>query len=224
MSGVRGYWGRDHLDPDGIPPDGLRRTLYGIYPAGHLFDDDTPGPMSSSKVGNNGAGIAPIMLVAFVDFMLAEAALTLGTGDANALLLSGIQKHIDYVRTWSLTTSEATKINAFESAADHNVKRDDYISIVDAEYDAAGSDTDRMGIIAREYWISLFGNGNEAYNLYRRTGMPDNLQLGQIPNFGNFPRSFFYPNDYVVRNNTQNQKADHNVQVFWDSNPAGFID
>lgn len=223
LPGTRGYWGRDHLDPQGIPPDGLRRTLWGLYPAGHIFDDNTPGPMSSAKSGNAGAGIQPIMLASFVDFMLAEVALELGIGTPKTLLLSAVAGHIDYVRTWSLTTKEAAKITTFMSNAAHTTKRDAYVSIIGAEYDAATTNPARMRIIAREYWIALFGNGNEAINLYRRTGMPDNMQPGQIPNFGKFPRSFFYATDFVVRNNTVDQKASHDVQVFWDNNPAGFI-
>lgn len=224
MPGVRGYWGRDHLDPDGIPPDGLRRTLWGVYPAGHIFDDNTPGGMTAAKTGNTGGGIAPIMLAAYVDFMLAEADLMLGTGaNANALLLSGVQKHVDFVRAWSLTTTESAKITTFQSTTAFNTKRTTFLSRVDAQYDAATSNTDRLRIIAREYWISLFGNGNEAYNLYRRTGMPDNMQPGQVTTIGDFPRTFLYPTDFVVRNNTVDQKENHNVQVFWDNNPAGFI-
>lgn len=224
LPGVRGYWGRDHLDPQGIPPDNLARTLYGVYPGGASFDNNTPGPMAAAKQGNGGAGIHPIMLAAYVDFMLAEVALTLGIGNVKALLLSGIQKHIAYVRTWSLTTAEAATITAFSPTAAHDVKTTAYLNYVDDEYDDATTDTDRMRIIAREYWISLFGNGNEAYNLYRRTGQPDGMQPGQIPNFGKFPRTFFYPNDHVVLNKTE-QKANHDVRVFWDNNPiAGFID
>lgn len=224
LPGTRGYWGRDHLDPQGIPPDGLRRTLWGLYPAGHIFDDNTPGPMGTAKLGQSGAGIQPIMLTSFVDFMLAEVALTLGIGTPQTLLASGISKHIDFVRSWSLTTREAAKVTAFMPAATHTTRRNAYLAIVNAEYAAATNDTDRMRIIAREYWIALFGNGNEAVNLYRRTGQPDNMQPGQIPNFGAFPRTFFYATDFVTRNNTVNQKADHNVQVFWDNNPTGFID
>lgn len=225
LPGTRGYWGRDHMDPDGIPPDNLRRTLYGVYPAGALFDDNTPGAMNATKTGGRGAGIQPIMLTSFVDFMLSEAALTLGTtGDPRVLLLSGIQKHIDYVRTWSLTTTEAAKINTFSPAAAHNTKRDAYVALINTEYNAAAATQDRLRIIAREYWKSLYGSGLEAYNLYRRTGMPDNMQPGQVPDIGKFPRSFFYPNDYVVRNRNAVQKTNHDATVFWDTNPAGFID
>lgn len=225
LPGMRGYWGRDHLDPQGIPPDNLARTLYGLYPAGGTFDNNTPMPMSTTNVGNRGAGIEPIMLSAFVDFMLAEAALTLGTtGDAKQLLISGITKHINFVRTWSLTTQEAAKITAYIPEAAHADNRTRYVNKVSEDYDAAASQTDKMRVIAREYWIALYGNGLEAYNLYRRTGQPDGMQPGQIPNFGNFPRTFLYPANTVERNKNAPQKPNGlKTKVFWDTNPDGFI-
>lgn len=226
MPGTRGYWGRDHLDPQGIPPDNLGRTLYGVYPAGGSFDNDNPAPMSAANRGALGAGIEPIMLAAFVDFMLAEVHLTLrqDPAAAKASMTSGAQKHIDFVRTWSLSTAEAAKITAYQDAAAFGASRDQYIAKIGNDYDAAASQTDRMRVIAREYWISLYGSGNEAYNLYRRTGQPDGMQPGQIPSFGRFPRTFFYPSDHVNLNSNAPQKASHDVKVFWDNNPDGFID
>lgn len=225
MPGTRGYWGRDHLDPQGIPPDGNLRTLYGLYPAGHSFDNDTPASMNSANRGNNGAGLGPIMMAAFVDFMLAEVALELNNDPAAAktAMMSGIQKHINFVRSWSLTTAEAAKIRAFEPDAAFDAKRTQYLDAVSAEYDAAADAKSRLRVIAREYWISLYGSGNEAYNLYRRTGQPDNMQPGQIASFGKFPRSFFYPADHINLNANAAQKASHDVKVFWDNNPDGFI-
>lgn len=226
MPGSRGYWGRDHLDPQGIPPDNLGRTLYGLYPAGASFDNNQPASMAAANRGANGAGIQPIMLAAFVDFMLAEAALTLNNDPAAArtAMLSGAQKHINFVRTWALTTAEAAKITAFQDATAFGALRDQYLDKIGQDYDAGTTNTDRMRVIAREYWISLFESGNEAYNLYRRTGQPDNMQPGQIASFGKFPRTFFYPITFVTLNSNGNQKASHDVTVFWDNNPAGFID
>ncbi|HMO38556.1 MAG TPA: SusD/RagB family nutrient-binding outer membrane lipoprotein [Saprospiraceae bacterium] len=224
MPGERGYWGRDHLDPQGIPPDNNRRTLYGIYPAGVLFDNNAPASITASTPGNGGAGILPIMLASYVDFMRAEAALQLGTtGSPKDLMVAGATKHINFVRTWSLTTTEAAKIRAFQSDADYAADRDRYTAHISAEYDAAASNIDRMRLIAREYWISLYGGGNEAYNLYRRTGQPDNMQPGQIPNFGRFPRTFPYPDSHVNRNANAQQKPSFDSKVFWDNNPDGFI-
>ncbi len=34
-----GYWGRDHGNNEGTPPDGFLKTTFGVYPAGGRFDD-----------------------------------------------------------------------------------------------------------------------------------------------------------------------------------------
>ena len=102
LPGKRGYWGRDFMDPQGIPPDNLLRTLYGVYPVGGILDEGKGGSVTAANPGSTGAGIEPIMLPAYVDFMLAEAALQLGTtGDPKVLMLSGITKHINYVRAFA---------------------------------------------------------------------------------------------------------------------------
>ena len=220
-AGNKGYWGRDHLDPDGIPPDGLKRTAYGVYPSAGRFDNNSATPVNNPALGGRGAGIHPIMLAAYVDFMLAEAALTLGTtGNAKTYLISGIDKHMKYVRSWSLTTSEGSVINSFNPADEFTRSVENYEAYVGAEYDAAASNDDKMDLIGREYWLSLFGNGMESYNLYRRTGKPDNMQPALEVDPGPFIRSFLYPNNYMVTNTNAVQKPDLTQQVFWDTNPG----
>jgi hypothetical protein len=223
--GERGYWGRDHLNDEGIPPDNLARTVWGLYPAGGRFDNNSAAAVNNPQLGNKGAGIQPIMLSAFVDFMLAEAALTLGTpGDPKELMLSGIRKHMTYVRAFALTTDEAATIREFTPDATYTAQVNNYITIVGNEYDDAAADR-KLNVVAREYWLSLYGNGIESYNLYRRTGQPDRMQPGLIANFGDFPRSFLYPNNYVVTNSNAVQKSNFRVRVFWDNNPeTGWID
>jgi hypothetical protein len=220
-AGNKGYWGRDHLDPDGIPPDGLKRTAYGVFPAGGRFDNNSGAPVNNPALGARGAGIHPIMLSAYVDFMLAEAALTLGTtGDPKALLASGITKHINFVRSFSVATTESGAITALINDTEHGRQRDAYVAFVNARYDAAAAPADKMNVIAREYWLALFGNGAESYNLYRRTGMPLRMQPALEENPGAFIRTFLYPNNYMVTNTNAVQKPNQAVQVFWDKNPA----
>lgn len=220
-AGNKGYWGRDHLDPDGIPPDGLKRTAYGVFPSGGRFDNNSGAPVNNPALGARGAGIHPIMLAAYVDFMLAEAALTLGTtGDPKALLASGITKHINYVRAFSVATSESAAINAIFNDTEHARLRDNYVAFVNARYDAAASADAKMNVIGREYWLALYGNGREAYDLLRRTGKPERLQPALEANPGPFIRSFLYPNNYMVTNTNAVQKPDNAVQVFWDKNPG----
>lgn len=221
LPGEKGYWGRDHLNGEGIPPDGLKRTAWGVYPAGGNYDNNA-GRQVTPTSGAGGAGIQPIMLPAFVDFMRAEAALTITgvSGDPKALMSAGITKSLNYVRAFSTASAQATVINAFQTTAQFTTARTAYIAYVVSEYDAAPAGR-RMSLIGREYWLSLYGNGNESYNLYRRTGQPDGMQPGLLPNFGDFPRSFFYPNNYIVSNNKAVQKASQTARVFWDTNPAG---
>lgn len=221
LPGDRGYWGRDHLNAEGIPPDNFEQTQYGLFPAGGKFDNGAGTPVNSPTLGASGAGIQPIMLAGYVDFMLAEAALTLGTtGDAKAFLVSGIKKHMNYVRAYAVSTPEAAVVRTTFPDASWTLTVNNYVDFVEAEWDAAPANA-KMNLVGREYWLALYGNGVEAYNLYRRTGTPGNMQPGLLANFGDFPRSYFYPNNYLVTNINAVQKASQRQRVFWDTNPEG---
>ncbi len=221
LPGNRGYWGRDHLNGEGIPPDGLVRTAWGVYPAGGRYDDNSAAQVGPA-LGAGGSGIQPIMLPAFVDFMLAEAAQTISGvgGDVKALYLSGITKSINYVRAFGLSTTQSAAITAFQSNAAFETERTNYLAVVGQEFDAA-TEAKKMHLIGREYWIALYGNGNEAINLYRRTGQPDGMQPGLLPDAGTFPRSFFYPNNHDATNSNAQQKSSQALRVYWDTNPEG---
>ena len=217
-----GYWGRDHLSNEGIPPDNLLRTAWGLYPAGGLYDNNAARGVSLGA-GAGGAGIHPIMMRSFVDFMLAESALTLGTtGDPKALLKSAIEKSMADVRALATGSTEASKITAFEAdqKIDWAKSVEAYVTEVLARYDDATTDAAKMNIIGTEYWLALHGNGVEAYNLYRRTGTPNNQQPALEANPGGFARSYFYPLVYITRNSNAKQKANVTLPVFWDNNPA----
>lgn len=212
-----GYWGRDAGNDDGIPPDDLKRTAWGLYPAGGKFDADDCSQVSNQGVdGGAGAGIQPIMLSSYVDFMRAEAALVLGTADdAAALLESGVTKSIDKVMGFkSISAVDA----AFEPTADDIT---DYVTEVNNKYANAASTDDKLDILMKEYLIALHGNGLEAYNGYRRTCMPSNMQPLRLPDPSSFARSFWYPASYVNRNSNASQKAGVTDPVFWDTKPAG---
>ncbi|WP_027392558.1 SusD/RagB family nutrient-binding outer membrane lipoprotein [Aquimarina latercula] len=207
----RGYWGRDHLDNAGLPPDSNKRTVMGLYPAGGKFDDGSGGSVQNEGAdGSGGAGITPILTSSFVNFMLAEAALTLGTtGDAQVYLTQGI-------------ADSFSKVSNFAGSAESVGNLALYQSFVDQEYLASMDDEQRLEIVAKEYYLALFGNGIEAYNMYRRTGYPANLQPSLSPTPGDFYRSALYPSDYVNANTNASQRQ-RTEQIFWDTNPAGFI-
>tara|TARA_E500000318_G_scaffold111329_2_gene129547 strand:- start:3064 stop:4575 length:1512 start_codon:yes stop_codon:yes gene_type:complete len=209
-----GYWGRDHADDEGIPNDGELRTTFGIYPVGGAFDEGLGGATRDNQ-GLGGAGIHPIIMSSFTNFLLAEAALPapvgLGTnGNPRDYLQQGMQDSFDRVVALSGIDMDETEVS-------------DYIDEVLANYDAASSDEERLSIIINEFYIASWGNGIEAYNAYRRTGYPT-LGFSVISNTA-FPRSYFIPADELNSNDnpdlTQKSLTD---QVFWDTNPAGFID
>jgi len=225
-----GYSGRDHGNGEGIPPDGPIRTHYGLYPGGGLFDDDSfIDTRNAGTDGGLGAGVLPIMLSSFVDFMRAEAALTVGTGeDARALLESGMRKSISKVMSFkSLDPGTFAKQIEIRGGGTGTVEElyapdsDDieaYIGLVLSNYDAADA-TGKLDVVMTEYYIALWGNGLESYNMYRRTGMPSNMQPTLEPAGGTFSRSFFLPAVHVNRNATASQK-ELTDRVFWDDGSA----
>ncbi|WP_459211056.1 SusD/RagB family nutrient-binding outer membrane lipoprotein [Aquimarina rhabdastrellae] len=205
---ARGFWGRDHLQAEGIPPDQGKRTVYGVYPAGGSFDDGSAGAVQNDgEDGLRGRGITPIITSFFTDFMKAEAVLALGLpGDALTHITNGI-------------TNSFNKVEAV--SGEGPISGNTYVSYVTSQYNAA-SDEGKMAILAKEYYIASFGNGLEMYNFYRRTGLPSNLGPSITPNPGDFYRSALYPAAYVNRNSNANQKL-RTEQIFWDTNPANFI-
>jgi hypothetical protein len=338
-----GYWGREHVDPQGIPPDGLARTTWGAYPAGGRFDANTNAGVNNPALGMRGAGIQPILMRSAVNFMRAEIALSptlsgvTGAGTAAAQFNLGVTNSLADVRDWSIngtlgtnafgaspaetstingffptvgttltpvrvastgnvaiatgglltidgvalaagdrvllkdqttgsqngiyvaaagawtrasdadiqaellgatvtvsegttnitarfvqittgtinvdtTTPPATTINWRSPLADEIAR---YTTRANAAFAAAGPD--QLNIVAREYWISLFGCGVESYNLYRRTGLPSGMQPTVNPAPGAFPRTFWYPTSFEARNSSVEQKPNLTGKVFWDT-------
>ena len=221
-----GYWGRDHGNNEGTGPDNLLKTTWGLYPAGGEFDADqnkSVGQASTRVQGAKGAGQAPIFLSSYTNFLKAEAALTLGTtGDAQALMLAGVNESFNKVKSfattigYSLPTTDTSKLIT-------TYKQQQYVAKVQQLYQAAATTDAKLNVLVREYYLAAWGNGLEPYNNYRRTGKPGNLQRTVQPNEGDFIRSFFYPSIYVDFNKNAVQKTVTSVQVFWDTNPKDFI-
>jgi len=210
-----GYWGRDHLDGDGIPPDTRARTVFGLYPAGGKFDNNDNRQVAATS-GAQGAGMEVIMFRSFVEFMKAEAALTLGTtGSARTHLENGIRQSIARVMAFRPDLTNAAYVPT-QAAIDL------YVTTVLGLYDAAITDAERLEIITKEYYIALFGNGVETFNLVRRTTYPSNLQPALVATPGDFYYTLYYPANCANNNLNIDQKTGV-VQVFWDNNPVGAI-
>lgn len=212
----QGWWGRDHGNDNGIPPDGFLRTLAGVYPAGGKLDDWSYGGQQNGA-GFGGNGITPIMLASWADFMIGEAALVGGNEPAaKAAMFDGIEKSMDKVTNFYPRTDRFDGIMDFYFGGLAFVTSNFYTRISD-EWDAAA---DKMDVLGMQYFVAQYGNGLDAYNFYRRTGNPTTLQPNIEPNPGGFIRSFFYPANHANTNSNITQKDNVGVQVFWDTNPA----
>ncbi|NND62753.1 MAG: SusD/RagB family nutrient-binding outer membrane lipoprotein [Flavobacteriaceae bacterium] len=208
-----GYWGRDHGNEDGIPPDGFFRTAPGIYPIGGKFDGEELTPFELNT-GGSGLGITPIMLSSYVEFMRVEVALLNNElNTAKILLESGIRKSIDKVIPFANLDPDAN-LSVVPTTNDI----DSFISNRINEFSNA-NETDRWNILSEQLFIAHYGNGTAAYNAYRRTGFPNNIQFHVDPNVGPFIRSLYYPSEVVNANPNIDQKPNVAVQVFWDTNP-----
>lgn len=215
---ISGYWGRDHGDDSGIPPDGFLRTTVGVYPFGGRFDNNQ-GANVAVDFGGQGAGIQPIWQSSFTEFVRAEYELVLNNNMANARtrMESGIRKSINKVINFpaAIGYSETIPTTRIPDAP----RIDAYVNKVLAAYDAAATTDARLNILMKEYYIALWGNGVDAYNMYRRTNKPDNMQYVLETNPGVYINSHLYPSVYVNRNINAQQKSNVGVQVFWDKNP-----
>ncbi|WP_343768742.1 SusD/RagB family nutrient-binding outer membrane lipoprotein [Gangjinia marincola] len=216
-----GYYGRDHGDGS-FTTNGMfnRNTTWGAYPVGGRFDDNS-ADRTNPEDGGQGEGIRPLLLSSFVEFMKAEAALTLGTvGNAREYLENGIRKSIDKVIPFGdLNENSDTDFTPSQDEIDN------FVNTILNEYDdPANSEIEKLDIIITQYHIALWGNGIEAYNNYRRTGLPSAIQGTQvILSTGAFPRVLQYPARTVTLNNNISQQNITN-QVFWDNNDENFID
>ncbi|NQY01600.1 MAG: SusD/RagB family nutrient-binding outer membrane lipoprotein, partial [Flavobacteriaceae bacterium] len=184
------------------------------YPAGGAYDDGVSNTNSNSSSNLGGAGIHPILTSSFTDFLLAEAALSSSglsiNGDARAYLESDMRKSFSRVETVAGVAMDADSI-------------EDYIAEVLNNFDIAADDSVRLSVIIKEFYIASFGNSLEAYNFYRRTGFP-NLGSSVVPNT-DFPRNLLIPESELNTNENENViQITRTDQVFWDTNPAGFIE
>jgi len=96
---------------------------------------------------------------------------------------------------------------------------DVYVNRVLTAYDNAATTSAKLNIIMKEYYMALWGNGVDAYNMYRRTNKPEYMQYTLETSPGPFINSHLYPSVFVNRNLNAAQKSSVAVQVFWDNNP-----
>ncbi|GAB3491815.1 SusD/RagB family nutrient-binding outer membrane lipoprotein [Spirosoma knui] len=225
-----GYFGRYTGDATASPNDNALKATFGVYPAGGLYDNSpinnipassvfvtntgaTGGPKVVTNMDGSGAGVFPFITNAMVKFILAEAALTLGTtGDPKQLFQDGITAHLNSVNTISTTGgNSAPSLPAATITA--------FVANRTSQYDAADA-AGKLNAVMTQKYIALFGNGMEAYNDYRRTGLP--TLPAPIAPLNSFPLRLSYSITELSTNANVSGKADQ-VQtaqqitpVFWD--------
>lgn len=213
-----GFYGRDHGDGSGTPPDSPVITCAGVYPAGGRPDNNnvvntTYSGTTKRGDGANGAGIHPIYMYFFTDFVKAEIAARRGdpTG-AQTAMTNGINNSITAVKAFAVSKSQAVSPASLEPSTAN------YLNAVSTAYTAAAN---KLDVIGREYYVALWGNGVEAYNNYRRTGAPGNFQPTLQTGAGPWLRRVIYPQSFVALAGSTTQ-LDPNVvnKIFWDTNPA----
>ena len=208
---ANGFWGRDHGDNSGIPPDADKRTVGGIYPIGGSY-----GTFDNVQTGGNkgalGAGIMPIVMSSFVHFIIAEASLTVPGVSANARsefqigMEQSIDKTIGFIPDY--------KPSSRPTVAALQTPRNTYVNFMLNKFDGLNS-AKQLELIIKEYYIAAWGNGVEPYNNYRRTGYPSNFQPTREENSGAFYYTAYYP--AVSVNNNPNTPANNRTRkVFWD--------
>ncbi|MVM28996.1 SusD/RagB family nutrient-binding outer membrane lipoprotein [Spirosoma sp. HMF4905] len=170
------------------------------------FRGTLPAPVTSWSrynkyvTGNNGEG--PVRLATNFQraFILAEAALRLGTpGDPQALYTEGIKASMTLA---GLTTDQITA----------------YLAANPTVATLTGTTEQKIAQIITQKYIAFTGNGLENWNEYRRTGYPV-LQPSQNAAGidGTRPVRAVYINSEIQRNtNFPNPAPQSNIRVWWD--------
>ena len=231
---VDGYYGRDHLNGSGTPPDGPVKTAYGLYPGGGAFDwDEFEDTRTLGIFGGKGEGILPIMLSSNVWFMIAEVAENAASGSGKAALIQGLNASLEKVHSFKSLTGSGLEAN-YEQRDGSLVPTIDYFGMgqgtpegiarlaaykasVGLGYDAATADG-KKDIIAKQMLIALYGNGLAAYNMWRRTGLPSNMSPSLEADPGEFAYRMRYPQAYTTRNGLYDEATDLITnRVFWNA-------
>ena len=225
-----GYFGRYTGDATASPNDNPLKATAGVYPAGGLYDAGpinnltaanvfitnsgaTAAPKVVTNTDGSGAGVLPFITNAMVKFILAEAALTLGTaGDSKQLFQDGITASLNSINT--IATSSGNSAPALATATVTA-----FVANRIAQYDAADA-AGKLNAVMTQKYIALYGNGMEAYNDYRRTGLP--MLPAPIAPLNVFPLRLAYSVTELSTNATvsdkasQLQTAQQITPVFWD--------
>ncbi len=204
---ANGFWGRDHGNNSGIPPDQDKRTCVGLYPAGGEYGSGN-SVQTNGQAGAQGGGIMPIFLSSWTHYIKAELMLKgIIAGNAKDELLTAISQSIE--KSTTLFPDYPKGLAASVIAT----KTSNYLDFIESVFDD-GNTARRLELVIKEYYIAAWGNGIEPYNNYRRTGYPSNFQPTLEPESGSFYNAAFYSGD-AENNNPNVPLNDRTRKVFW---------
>jgi len=175
------------------PPQVASRSRYNTYLTG-----DRSGNTADGKAGGDSS--IKLLTNFQVNFILAEAALVLGTpGDPNAYYQAGITASMQKV---GMTAAEISN----------------YFTTNPTVVNLSGTNAQKLRQIITQKYIAWIGNGIEAFNDYRRTGYPVlalvNNPTGDDPNV--IPTRLPYTNQELSRNpNAPNPRPLTDVKLWW---------
>lgn len=204
-------FGREHGDAGpNVASEFPHISVQGLYPAGGKYNSGTSFPATNPNNGAKGAG-ASIMMTNFnTKFLIAEGQLMMNNNVAasRSALEDAINASMDKVtgfRTFAVPSGEAV------SGADIT----SYINDAMTRFDNASGNQAKLDVIITESYKSLWGNGIEVYNNYRRTGYPSDLQAS-VSAAGTFTHSMKYPSVYIDNNNNPDAEQ-HSIgeKVWW---------
>lgn len=230
-----GYFGRYTGDATASPNDNALKATVGVYPAGGLYDNSpinnltaaqvfvtntgaTGAPKVVTNTDGSGAGVFPFITNAMVKFILAEAALTMGTTgrdggpDARQLFQDGITANLSSINTIATTGGNSAPVLPAATITAFVANRT-------GQYDAADA-AGKLSAVMTQKYIALYGNGIESYTDYRRTGLP--VLPAPIAPLNTFPLRLSYSVTELSTNVNVSDKADQlqtaqqTTPVFWD--------
>lgn len=210
-----GFYGRDHGDASGTPPDAPVVTCSGVYPSGGRPDVNSIANLAYNAPtirgdGANGRGIEPIWMAFYTDYLKAEISSRRGDqAAAKTELLAAVNNSITAVKAFATSRGQAVPSSLEPST----------IAYTNAVDNAFTNATQKLDVIGREFYIAAFGNGIEQYNSYRRTSAPRNLQPTLQTGSGPWTRSFPYPATYNTLAGKEAKPNEQVNKVFWDGNP-----
>ncbi len=206
---IIGMFGRTRGDMQGVPADGTKRLIPGVYPCGGFYDAGAAAIPAANAAPSG--GIFPMITNVNNIYYQIEAILAAGaTGDAKVLFEKAIRTHITKVADFGANT-DPKSVRPAPAAIDK------YVALWMAKYDAAPDNNAKLDLCMKQLWYSSFGSSFESFNAYRRLGMPSTLDEHVVKPSRGFPLRMPYSQlELSLNNNAPTGIVYDKNPIFWD--------